>query len=57
MKTVVSVDDSIHFFFFDSTDDPDEYVQPENKQDQFDWRLTKVNVFFISKLKIFDECS
>lgn len=23
--------------------DPDEYVQPENKQDQFDWRLTKVS--------------
>lgn len=22
--------------------DPDEYVQPENKQDQFDWKLTKV---------------
>ncbi|KAL7043121.1 hypothetical protein ACKWTF_001398 [Chironomus riparius] len=21
--------------------DPDEYVQPENKQDQFDWKLTK----------------
>lgn len=23
--------------------DPDEYVQPENKQDQFDWKLTKVS--------------
>lgn len=21
---------------------PDEYVQPENKQDKFDWKLTKV---------------
>lgn len=21
---------------------PDEYVQPENKQDQFDWKLTQV---------------
>lgn len=24
--------------------DPDEYIQPENKQDQFDWKLTKVSV-------------
>ena len=23
--------------------DPDEYVQPENKQDLFDWKLTKVS--------------
>lgn len=22
----------------------DEYVQPENKQDQFDWKLTKVRL-------------
>jgi hypothetical protein len=22
--------------------DPDEYIQPENKQDSFDWKLTKV---------------
>jgi hypothetical protein len=23
--------------------DPDEYVQPENKQDKIDWTLTKVS--------------
>lgn len=28
--------------------DPDEYVQPENKQDQFDWKLTKVSDFFFA---------
>lgn len=33
--------------------DPDEYVQPENKQDQFDWRLTKVSDHF---LQILDCC-
>lgn len=27
--------------------DPDEYNQPENKQDQFDWKLTKVSVEII----------
>lgn len=24
--------------------DPNEYHQPENKQDQFDWQLTKVSL-------------
>ena len=28
--------------------DPDEYVQPENKQDQFDWKLTKVSDHFFA---------
>jgi len=26
--------------------DSGEYVQPENKQDQFDWKLTKVSHHF-----------
>ena len=26
--------------------DSGEYVQPENKQDQFDWKLTKVSDHF-----------
>lgn len=29
--------------------DPDEYVQPENKQDQFDWKLTKVSEHFFCR--------
>lgn len=31
---------------------PDEYIQPENKQDQFDWKLSQVSVNELTNAKL-----